>query len=303
MHSGRVFPSFYVFATECTLHILLSFHELHPEDGFFGKPVLQKMSSLHSFTSLAFSTPSPLSGYGLYSPRLSNHSLKPGLILIARTPSRTGLPTQRYAEAYVKCPSMRHQPQNLEGNSDSRWRKPQPQSKKEPPAVIIGKPEIPLEGVDETADQKQSLGTGNTEETLHANSKVFECTENGSNNASSLSKGRNSCISLVKALVKLKVASEETCHFLIKNGCISVNGVVTDDPFSRIHCTDDHIIVDGCDVGTVDNASPPLIDEHDRKNIPKPHQSRSPQKVEEILQNHRSVDGGFYVRRRRRYGK
>lgn len=110
-------------------------------------------------------------------------------------------------------------------------------------------------------------------------------------------------ISLLKALVRLKVASEDTCSFLIRNGYVSVNEVVAEDGHARVDCTNDKITVKGQEIGTVSNATPPVIDENDRKSIPKPQRSRSPKKVEDIMQNHRSIDGGFYARRRRMYGK
>lgn len=110
-------------------------------------------------------------------------------------------------------------------------------------------------------------------------------------------------ISLSKALVRLKVASEDTCTFLIRNKFVSVNEVVTDDVQARVDCSSDKISVKGQEIGTVSNATPPVMDENDRKNIPKPQRYRSPKKVEDIMQNHRSIDGGFYARRRRMYGK
>lgn len=110
-------------------------------------------------------------------------------------------------------------------------------------------------------------------------------------------------IPLSKALVRLKVASEDTCTFLIRNKYVSVNEVVVDDVQTRVDCTNDKISVKGQEIGTVSNATPPVMDENDRKNIPKPQRYRSPKKVEDIMQNHRSIDGGFYARRRRMYGK
>lgn len=166
-------------------------------------------------------------------------------------------------------------------------------------------PEEPPGMTDEVDDSKEGdasrvKGTEGKASDGYGNNEDASCSNKGPNHSGPK---KGSQISLLKALVRLKVASEDTCLFLVRHGYVSVNGVVVEEARAPVNCVDDKINVKGREFGTVSNATPPVIDEKDRKSIPRPHRSRSRDEVEDIKQNHRSIDGGFYARRRRMYGK
>lgn len=59
-------------------------------------------------------------------------------------------------------------------------------------------------------------------------------------------------VPLTKAMSKLNVASMETCAFLVRSGCVHVNGLLVRDEKARIHRFEDIISVNGAHYGPVD---------------------------------------------------
>lgn len=123
-------------------------------------------------------------------------------------------------------------------------------------------------------------------------------------------------VPLVNALSSLSVASLETCAFLIRSGCVRVNGEVVLDQKAKIHRFEDDLVVNGKGYGklsvvdndeNVSNASdfnevvdPELLPrgQRDFRNSPR----RGPG-AESFKKYNRRVDRGFFSSRRYHAGK
>lgn len=123
-------------------------------------------------------------------------------------------------------------------------------------------------------------------------------------------------VPLVNALCSLNVASLETCAFLIRSGCVRVNGEVVNDQKAKVHRFDDDLVVNGKGYGTVSvldseeslsNASdfhdvgdPELLPRAQRDFRNSPREGLGP---ESFKKYNRRVDRGFFSSRRYHSGK
>lgn len=107
---------------------------------------------------------------------------------------------------------------------------------------------------------------------------------------------------LVRALVSLKVASHDTCSFLIRQGRICVNGEMVTDDLTRVDRMNDRLLFNGVDLGTVEAATLQMSEDAQRE--PRSRRDR-PQPDADLLKRGYGpgVDDGFYWAKRRRYGK
>ncbi|KAI0564824.1 RNA-binding S4 [Gracilaria domingensis] len=110
-------------------------------------------------------------------------------------------------------------------------------------------------------------------------------------------------MSLLKALMKLNVASSETCELLIRSGRVRVNGNTIREHKTRIDIFQDLLWISGTDYGTVHDGEPvqfsdselePRTQKDFRSSIPEGGLNRK---------FTRRIDGGFYSRRRYLGGK
>lgn len=121
---------------------------------------------------------------------------------------------------------------------------------------------------------------------------------------------------LASALASLDVASIETCGFLVRSGCVRVNGEVVRNEKAKIHRLDDVLVVNGKEYGTYefalqskkdsqDSTTPDVID---RNILPRSQRdfrstSRQGTDVDSQKKYNRRVDRGFYSSRRHGSGK
>lgn len=121
-------------------------------------------------------------------------------------------------------------------------------------------------------------------------------------------------IPLPYALLQMNVASFETCGFLIRSGCVRVNGNVVKDEKAKVNRFDDTIMVNGTEYGSLDNRlreeAEVVEDENevDELNIlPRTqrdfHYPGSAQTPDTFKKYTRRVDRGFYSSRRHSAGK
>ncbi|CAN8068153.1 unnamed protein product [Agarophyton chilense] len=110
-------------------------------------------------------------------------------------------------------------------------------------------------------------------------------------------------MSLLKALMKLNVASSETCELLIRNGRVRVNGKTVKEHRARIDTFEDMLWISGTDYGTVQDGQPvPLIDSEIEPRKHRDFRSSIPEQGLDRKYSRR-VDGGFYSRKRYLGGK
>lgn len=110
---------------------------------------------------------------------------------------------------------------------------------------------------------------------------------------------KKSTMTLVRALVSLNVASTETCAFLIRCGCVRINGAVETDEKARVHRQVDRLMVNGKDIGTVDSGAN-FIDEKEQRS-PRAHRDRSPIEIEALTRSfQRRTDDGFFASKKRK---
>lgn len=77
-----------------------------------------------------------------------------------------------------------------------------------------------------------------------------------------------------------------------------MNGVVEMDDKARVHCSEDQLLVNGKEVGTVDAASSQPDDTDQR--IPRAHRDRSPEDIDALPRGfHRGTDAGFFSSKKR----
>jgi len=101
---------------------------------------------------------------------------------------------------------------------------------------------------------------------------------------------------LLKALVREKVASSETCVTLIKGGLVKVNGVAQQDPYLNVRLSADEIIVAGTPLkfSSEDNA-----DAQEPKGVRDFGGGRMQELKEKVGDSYNwRVDGGFYASKR-----
>lgn len=117
-------------------------------------------------------------------------------------------------------------------------------------------------------------------------------------------------IALVKALVKMNVASHDTCVFLVQKGCVRVNGVVVEDEKAKIDRQSDAVMVNGTNHGTLEG-SPEQSDEwvdpeKDKTFLPRRQRDFNQERLDGGANRRkfsRRVDGGFYSSKKYTYGK
>lgn len=121
-------------------------------------------------------------------------------------------------------------------------------------------------------------------------------------------------VTLQSAMVKMNIASIETCSFLLKNGRVRVNGQTVDFDKMKIDRYNDRISVNDTDYGTLeDQESGRLTGGFATKDGKEavddarllPRTRRDFKLVDDLptKKMKRNVDGGFYATRRRRSGK
>lgn len=121
-------------------------------------------------------------------------------------------------------------------------------------------------------------------------------------------------VSLPSALAALNIASVETCRFLVRSGCVRVNGELVRNEKERINRKGDVLNVNGNEYGTLDSAlgeQARSTDSHfgdviDPNVLPRSQRdfrATSKQDPEGTKKYNRRVDGGFYSSRRYNAGK
>lgn len=126
-------------------------------------------------------------------------------------------------------------------------------------------------------------------------------------------RGKQSFV-LPYALVRMNVASFETCGFLVRSGCVRVNGSVVKDEKAKINRFNDIVTVNGTEYGCLDErlreGTEVVNDENEKDELnvlPRtqrdfyhPESARTPGMFKKY---NRGVDGGFYSSRRHKGGK
>lgn len=109
-------------------------------------------------------------------------------------------------------------------------------------------------------------------------------------------------IKLLSALIERKVASAETCSFLIRSSFICVNGIVETNEKASIDRYSDRIFVNNKDIGTVEY----VTDHRDKweQRAPRTHRDHRQSDIDAIHRNYsRDVDGGFFQSKKYKAGK
>lgn len=123
-------------------------------------------------------------------------------------------------------------------------------------------------------------------------------------------------VSLTSALASLNIASVETCCFLVRSGCVRVNGEVMRNEKAKVNRKEDVLVVNGNEYGTLEsaleeraNATEDQFDETiDPSLLPRAQRdfrttSRKDPGPNSTKKYNRRVDGGFYSNRRYNAGK
>lgn len=123
---------------------------------------------------------------------------------------------------------------------------------------------------------------------------------------------RKTHILLVSALSSLNVASIETCGFIVRSGCVKVNGAVVKNEKARINRSTDRILVNGTDYGTFepeDGDNHIFVEEKpfdDINFLPRSRRDFRSSYLDDVgmpKKFNRRVDGGFYSSRKYHQGK
>lgn len=121
-------------------------------------------------------------------------------------------------------------------------------------------------------------------------------------------------VALTKALSKMNVASLETCAFLVRGGCVRVNGVLEKDDAAKINKFSDRLSVNGVDMGVLEpnqdesdedrTRDSDFAEVFDTKSLPRAQRDLRRNKMMRLGEDanlkkyNRRIDGGFYSGRR-----
>lgn len=98
---------------------------------------------------------------------------------------------------------------------------------------------------------------------------------------------------ILKALMLLNVASQETCAFLIRSSCIRVNGTLVNDGKTSVNRLTDTIMLNGKDLGTVEHGTDHVDQWSER--APRTHRDHPRSDLDSLgRQFNRRVDDGFF---------